>query len=52
MRKLMTYPVGIVLKLYMQYAFYLVAKEEKKQQRANHIDEVIIKKPAALSTAQ
>ncbi|MCB0698691.1 MAG: hypothetical protein H6551_00505 [Chitinophagales bacterium] len=46
MRKLMTYPVGLVLKLYMAYAFYLVNKEERRLAR-----EASIAKKPALGTA-
>ncbi|MCB0697074.1 MAG: hypothetical protein KDC07_06900 [Chitinophagaceae bacterium] len=41
MRKLMTYPVGIVLKAYMAYAFILIEREKRKEQRA----EKLTKKP-------
>ena len=41
MRKLMTYPVGIVLKAYMAYAFILKEREKRKEQRA----EKLTKKP-------
>lgn len=41
MRKLMTYPVGIILKLYMAYAFFLVQKEERKQRQVT-----LAKKPS------
>ncbi len=34
MRKLMTYPVGLVLKTYMAYAHFLVEREKRKAQRA------------------
>ncbi len=37
----MTYPVGLVLKAYMSYAFILVEREKKKEQRA----EKMVKKP-------
>lgn len=33
MRKLMTYPVGLVLKAYMTYAHFLVEKEKRKEVR-------------------
>jgi len=41
MRKLMTYPVGLVLKVYMSYAFILVEREKRREQRA----EKMMKKP-------
>lgn len=34
MRKLMTYPVGLVLKAYMAYAFILVEREKRKEIQA------------------
>lgn len=34
MRKLMTYPVGLVLKMYMAYAHILIEKEKRKEMRA------------------
>lgn len=37
MRKLMTYPVGLVLKAYMSYAFILIEREKKREQRAEQI---------------
>lgn len=33
MRTLMTYPVGLILKAYMAYAFILIAREKRKAQR-------------------
>ena len=33
MRKLMTYPVGIVLKAYMAYAFILIEREKRREMR-------------------
>lgn len=30
MKKLMTYPVGIVLKAYMAYAFILIEREKRR----------------------
>lgn len=40
MRKLMTYPVGIVLKAYMAFAFILIEREKRKVQR----EEKLLKK--------
>lgn len=34
MRRLMTYPVGLVLKAYMAYAFILVEREKRREIRA------------------
>lgn len=34
MRKLMTYPVGLALKAYMAYAFFLIEREKRKALRA------------------
>lgn len=34
MRNLMTYPVGLILKAYMAYAFILIEREKRKEQRA------------------
>lgn len=36
MRTLMTYPVGLVLKAYMAYAFFLIGREKRREQRAEH----------------
>lgn len=47
MRKLMTYPVGIVLKAYMAYAFILIEKEKRRAIR----EEKMMKK-TLLHTAQ
>lgn len=33
MRKLMTYPVGIILKAYMAYAFILIEREKRREIR-------------------
>ena len=37
MRKLMTYPVGLVLKAYMAYAFFLIEREKRKAIRAERM---------------
>ncbi|HEY9176231.1 MAG TPA: hypothetical protein VIN07_01010 [Flavipsychrobacter sp.] len=42
MRYLMTYPVGLILKMYMAYALILTEREKRKAQRM----ERAIKKPA------
>ncbi len=34
MRNLITYPVGLILKAYMAYAFVLIEREKRKEQRA------------------
>ncbi len=34
MRNIITYPVGLILKAYMTYAFILVEREKRKEQRA------------------
>ncbi len=34
MRNLITYPVGLVLKAYMAYAFILIAREKRKEQHS------------------
>ena len=34
MRNLITYPVGLILKAYMAYAFILIEREKRKEQRA------------------
>ena len=34
MRTLITYPVGLVLKAYLAYAFILIEREKRKEQRA------------------
>lgn len=34
MRNLITYPVGLILKAYMVYAFILIEREKRKEQRA------------------
>ena len=34
MRNLITYPVGLVLKAYMAYAFILIEREKRKEQRS------------------
>lgn len=47
MRKLMTYPVGLVLKAYMTYAHILVEKEKRKSQR----EEKLMKKTLVPGTA-
>lgn len=46
MRNLITYPVGLILKAYMAYAFILVERDKRKEQRA----ERPVKKPV-LQTA-
>lgn len=37
MRNLITYPVGLVLKAYMAYAFILIEREKRKEQRAEKL---------------
>lgn len=37
MRTLITYPVGLVLKAYMAYAFILIEREKRKEQRAEKL---------------
>lgn len=37
MRNLITYPVGLVLKAYMVYAFILIEREKRKEQRAEKL---------------
>ncbi len=34
MRNLVTYPVGLLLKAYMAYAFILIEREKRKEHRA------------------
>ena len=34
MRNLITYPVGLILKAYLAYAFILIEREKRKEQRA------------------
>ena len=46
MRRLMTYPVGLVLKAYMAYAFILVEREKRREIRAEKME-----KKALLQTA-
>lgn len=41
MRNLMTYPVGLILKVYMAYALLLTEREKRREQRAGRV----IKKP-------
>lgn len=47
MRKLMTYPVGLVLKAYMAYAFILIEREKRKEMR----EEKMMKKSLMPTTA-
>ena len=37
MRKLMTYPVGLILKAYMAYAHILVEREKRKEIRLERL---------------
>lgn len=42
MKKILTYPMGVILKMYMAYAFVLVYMEKRKTQRA---EKAAIRKP-------